>query len=345
MAANAKMREDFIQLAKTVMSGRSQETLSLLSRIARSKDTAPELSRELIKLLRKNPTPASPFMNENGRGIPVDGDSRFHLLLVDEAPIVPHEPIYSENLKEALGQLAAEKANLQALLESGLESTRTVLFTGPPGVGKTLAARWLAKELGKPLLTLDLSSVMSSYLGKTGSNLRNVTNYAKTLDCVLLLDEFDAVAKSRDDLGEIGELKRLVTVLLQLLDDWPSSGLMIAATNHPGLLDPAIWRRFEMHLEFELPDDGQVRSYLRMLFEEFAPDKINWVEALSKVMRNQSFSDILRQVTMIRRRAALNGMGLEGHLERFVASRKIDSNAQAGGWPASRRDSGSLAFR
>src|SRR5665213_3572636 len=128
----------------------------------------------------------------------------------------------------------------------------------PPGVGKTLAARWIARELHRPLLTLDLSAVMSSFLGRTGANVRHVLDYAKGVDCVLLLDELDSIAKRRDDASDVGELKRLVTVLLQEIDDWPSTGLLIAATNHSDLLDPAVWRRFEMRVNFPMPGDESV---------------------------------------------------------------------------------------
>ncbi|TGV70329.1 AAA family ATPase, partial [Mesorhizobium sp. M00.F.Ca.ET.158.01.1.1] len=113
--------------------------------------------------------------------------------------------------KGALDTLVAERKDIENLHKAGWEPTRTVLFTGAPGVGKTLGARWLARELNRPLLILDLAAVMSSYLGRTGTNLRHVLDYAKTLDCVLLLDELDAIAKRRDDRGQIGALKRLVT--------------------------------------------------------------------------------------------------------------------------------------
>ncbi|KOO11114.1 AAA family ATPase, partial [Vibrio xuii] len=144
---------------------------------------------------------------------------------------------------EAFVQVLLEREYNDALLSEGLQPTKSIIFQGPPGVGKTLSARWLANQLDLPLLTLDLATVMSSFLGKTGSNVRAVLEHAMSFPCVLLLDEFDAIAKRRDDDRELGELKRLVTVLLQTIDEWPATSLLIAATNHGELLDPAIWRR------------------------------------------------------------------------------------------------------
>ena len=147
-------------------------------------------------------------------------------------------------------------------------------------------------------------------------------DYAKSIDCVLLLDELDAIAKRRDDSGEIGELKRLVTVLLQQLDDWPSSGLLIAATNHSDLLDPAIWRRFEQPVTFTLPDEAGIRIFLTALFKEVAPDMSTWVDILSISMIGRSYSDIEREITLVRRSNALSRKGLDYYLSRIVASNK-----------------------
>ena len=180
---------------------------------------------------------------------------------IEESPVLPNEPVYEDVVLETISRLINERQSIKSLLEAGLESTTTTLFTVPPGVSKTLADRWIARELGRPLLILDLSAVMSSYLGRTGSNLRHVLDYAKSLDCVLLLDELDAIAKRRDDSSEIGKLKRLVTVLLQQLDDWPSAGLLIAATIHADLLDHAVWCRFEELVKFGVPQQDTVKVF------------------------------------------------------------------------------------
>ncbi|MCY4327773.1 MAG: AAA family ATPase, partial [Rhodobacteraceae bacterium] len=132
--------------------------------------------------------------------------------------------------------------------------------------------------------------------------------------CVLLLDELDAIAKRRDDVGEIGELKRLVTVLLQQLDDWPSSGLLIAATNHANLLDPAVWRRFEQQVHFDLPEAEGVRAFLGQLFEKPTLETKRWIGILSTALVGRSYSDIEREVTIAKRAAALDGRTLDQHL-------------------------------
>lgn len=320
MVDNGEIEKDFVHLARVALSGRTQDVQAYLHRIAKRRGLNKEITAELIDLLRKNPTRASPLRKGVEMALPTDTDSRFQLLRVEEAPYLQMEPVYSEQVQSILSRLIDERQNLGALLEAGLEPTRTVLFTGPPGVGKTLGARWVARELGLPLMILDLSAVMSSYLGRTGTNLRHVLDYAKSIDCVLLLDELDAIAKRRDDSGEIGELKRLVTVLLQQLDDWPSSGLLIAATNHSDLLDPAVWRRFEQPVDFGLPEEAGIRVFLEGLFKEVAPDVSGWVDILALSLGGRSYSDIEREIMIARRSAALNGKGLEHYLSRLVTA-------------------------
>ena len=316
---NKKMlSENFLHLARVALSERTQDVQAFLYRIAKRRDTDPEISKALIELLRKSPTKSSPLRDAGEVAMPVDMESRFQLLRLEEKPLLAHEPVYTDEVRIALERLVREREKISVLLEAGLDPTRTVLFTGPPGVGKTLAAKWIARETGHPLLTLDLSAVMSSYLGRTGSNLRHVLDYAKSVKCVLLLDELDAVAKRRDDFGEIGELKRLVTVLLQELDDWPSSGLLIAATNHSKLLDPAVWRRFEQQVDFPLPEREGIRAFIGGLLSDVASEAEGWTEVLSLVLSGHSFSDIERKINLARRGAAMNVEDLGSHLSELV---------------------------
>ncbi len=318
MEENEKLREEFVHLARIALSDRLQDVQTFLHRIAK-RTGDPSLSAELVDLLRKRPTRSSPLRRTAEIPLPVDTESRFQLLRVEEHPELPHEPIYTDKVRETLARLIEERRNVKALIDAGLEPTKTILLTGPPGVGKTLAAKWLARELKRPLLILDLSAVMSSYLGRTGANLRHVLDYAKSIDGVLLLDELDAIAKRRDDTGEIGELKRLVTVLLQQLDDWPSTGLLIAATNHAELLDPAIWRRFEELVEFDLPGREAARVFIKALLHRSAPKAEDWSDVLSVVFARHSFSDIERMVNSARRSAALNGKDVGEQMSSLLA--------------------------
>ncbi len=171
-----------------------------------------------------------------------------------------------------------------------------------------MAAQWIAGQLGVPLAILDLSSVMSSLLGKTGMNLRHAFDYAKQSECVLLLDELDAIGKRRGDDSDVGELKRLVTVLLQQIDDWPeSAGLILGATNHPELLDPAVWRRFDTTLAFPEPD-AELRSEA---IERFAEGQLSRpvVQTVALATPGASFNDLERLVMQIRRSAVITDTG------------------------------------
>jgi hypothetical protein len=314
---NKKMEEEIFHLARVALAGRPQDVALLVRKYARRyRSTAPELAEQLTALLRKSPTRGNPTRRIEPNGLPLDGDSRLPLIRVLETPTLEAEPIYDERTWTALRQVVRERAEGERLAEAGVDPTRTVLFTGPPGVGKTLAAKWIARELGRPLAILDLSAVMSSFLGRTGSNLRAVLDFARDHDCILLLDELDAVAKRRDDTGEIGELKRLVTVLLQEIDEWPPSGLLLAATNHADLLDPAVWRRFEVLIEFPLPEAEGLEALLRGHLE-LDPES-PWPSVLSRALAGSSFSDAFQAANQALRVAALEGDGVAAGLERVL---------------------------
>ncbi len=318
---SANKKDDIVHLARLALAGRPQDIQTYIRRLSRRyQGQLPELASELSKLLQESPTRQSPLRRQVAAPIPVDLESRLQLLRIEDVPSIDVEPIWEPSVQRFLEQILSERRHFDELTEHGLSPTRSIIFTGPPGVGKTLAARWIARELHRPLLTLDLSAVMSSFLGRTGANVRHVLDYAKSVDGVLLLDELDSIAKRRDDATDVGELKRLVTVLLQEIDDWPSTGLLIAATNHAGLLDPAVWRRFEMRVEFPMPNDASIRQAVeRFLGKNKASSA--WHEVLAVALRGLSFSDIEREVMSARRSAVTRSAPLEDALSTVVQSR------------------------
>lgn len=299
----------FVHLARLAVSGQTEDAAVLVQRVARRiAKSRPEVGSELTSLLQGRTTRGS-VLRRSGQDVeappPVDRDTRLTLLTVHDRTFDSNKsPILGDDASAAAKQVVLERTSEHLLRSQGLAPSSSMLFTGPPGVGKTLTAQWLAHQLQLPLLTVDLSAIMSSFLGRTGANVRYVFDYAKRERAVLFLDELDALAKSRNDDSDIGELKRLVTVLLQQVDDWQrSGGLLIAATNHETLLDSAIWRRFDLVVPFPLPDFAMREAAIaRYGAGELTPSQSVVVGTCTDGM---SFSDIERMLLRSRRMAVL----------------------------------------
>ena len=187
---------------------------------------------------------------------------------VAAAPLA--ERMRPRTLDELVGQPRLSAAD--APLRRALEAARpySMILWGPPGCGKTLCAEIFAAELGLPMFVVKLDRLISSYLGETAANIRKTFEFARKQPCVLFFDEFDALARSRDDTGEHNELRRVVNSLLLFIDRMQPRGFLIAATNLDGALDPAIWRRFDEVIWFEKPDRGMIERYLRQKFKNVA---------------------------------------------------------------------------
>jgi SpoVK/Ycf46/Vps4 family AAA+-type ATPase len=166
------------------------------------------------------------------------------------------------SLDTKIRALLSEIAHWEDLDRAGVPRRQRLLLHGPPGCGKTSVASGLARELGVPLATVRVDSIMSSYLGETAGNLRRVFDYAARERVVLLFDEFDAVGKERDDPSDHGELRRVVNAVLQMMEGYVGPSLVVAATNHPGTLDSAVWRRFDEVFEVPMPSVPQLQRVM-----------------------------------------------------------------------------------
>lgn len=168
--------------------------------------------------------------------------------------------------RNALDRVTLEHRSSNKLAQGGLQPKRKLLFWGPPGCGKTAAAQLLAVELGLPCGIVRLGSLITSYVGETGSNVQKIFAVADSRPMVLLLDEADAIAKARDDRNDVGELGRVVNALLQALDYFaPKQSIVILASNHSHMFDPAVWRRFDEIIEFPRPGHKEREAQLRFL--------------------------------------------------------------------------------
>ncbi|PTQ87300.1 ATPase family protein associated with various cellular activities (AAA) [Nitrosomonas sp. Nm84] len=325
-----EVQSDLAQLIRLALAEQTEDVRLFVARLVRKyRNTDPELAEQMDLYLRaKTPRSSAPMRKVMQpalptQTLPVDDESRLSLLKVFKDEPSREQPLLSLDLEETLSQLIQERRQTERLASMGLSPTRSAIFVGPPGVGKTLTARWLASQLGVPLYVLDLTAVMSSLLGRSGSNLRTALDFSKRGPCVLLLDEVDAIAKRRSDDADIGELKRLVTVILQEVDEWPATSLLLAATNHAELIDPALWRRFDLVINFKAPEMPAVKQAIkRFLGQDYALFG-RWIDILTFVFNGESFSDIERDLQRFRRAVALGTASDADLIEEFVKSRAL----------------------
>lgn len=266
-------------------------------------DSDMDAAKALQSLLRKKGVPlqASGYMES----IPRDSGSR--LPLVEEGAW-PTAPVL---LNEAAGQTVAsfleDARNVELLTANGVAARLGILLHGAPGTGKSLLAAHIAAQLHLPFYVVRLDSLISSRLGDTAKNIRTVFDFLAGKNAVLFLDEIDAVAKVRDDQNELGELKRVVNTVLQGLDSLADSVIVIGATNHPHLLDPAIWRRFPYKIGLGEPDSDVRSSMWRhfLYLDDISREQDS--ELLGKFSAGLSGADIENIALAVRRRSILDG--------------------------------------
>lgn len=221
-------------------------------------------------------------------------DERVQGLLYEVTPRRTMDALILRSDVRGVCEELIEEHHREELLRSfGLEPRHRVLLSGPPGNGKTSLAEALAESLFVPLLVVRYEGVIGSYLGETAVRLRRVFDYVRARQCVLFFDEFDTLSKERGDMHETGEIKRVVSSLLLQIDSLPSHVITVAATNHPELLDRAVWRRFQLRLNLGLPDEGQIAEWVDSWRERAGMKKLKALpEQLLSSLSGLSFSEI-----------------------------------------------------
>lgn len=238
--------------------------------------------------------------------VPVDKESSAELAsLIMPDHIHVQLPLFPPSVQENVEALLQEWENAELLRAAGMRPTQTLLVYGGPGTGKTTLALWLARRLGVPVVLARLDGLISSYLGTTARNVGALFAFANRYECVLVLDEFDAIAKLRDDPNEVGEIKRVVNALLQNMDSRDGRGITIGLTNHETLLDPAIWRRFEVQLAVPMPEFDQRVEIARRFLDEDDEAALAGGKLLAWVCDGVSGAELQTMATKYRKRRLL----------------------------------------
>lgn len=298
-----QLRQEWVTLMQEGVSGQATRFRLRAMRLAQLMQKAnPELSDALANGLQRGSTLTRLEPPPSTQEIP-------DTLHVEEELHFTVSPHWPKKVEAELRQILTEWHQADQLIAAGLYPVKTVLLHGPPGVGKTLAARWIAAKLGIPLATLNLSTTINSHLGKTGQNIAGALAYARANACVLFLDEFDALAKHRDDLQDVGELKRVVNVLLQAIDQWDGPSLLVAATNYKSLLDSAVVRRFETEVEFPPASKQQIAHILRAEGVD-----AHLADGLAEKLKGQPISNATRLVRAARKRHVIERISINDAL-------------------------------
>jgi len=244
---------------------------------------------------------------------PVDTESRMDIVEIAFPQINQEEIILSKYSREVINGFVESYQQRERLIRSGFSSPNSLLLYGPPGCGKTTVAQYISSITGLPLITARLDGLVSSLLGSTAKNIRKIFEYAAKRECILFLDEFDVIAKLRDDKNELGELKRVVNSLIQNIDSFNDDSILIAATNHHELLDPAIWRRFTTVITLDKPQKEDIHRFLDVILNGkttnflSVPKKLNSVE---NALIGLSYSDIKTIIYNAMRNIILSGRSL-----------------------------------
>jgi SpoVK/Ycf46/Vps4 family AAA+-type ATPase len=218
--------------------------------------------------------------------ISIPTDKRNQIPLATEVPRdeLRYEMVLSSDVEAKIKRIENEYVARERLAHFGLKPRRRILLHGSPGCGKSMSAERIAWNIGLPFLKVKFEAVISSYLGESATNLKALFDAIKTYPCVLLLDEFDFIAKARDNKQDVGEMHRVVNVLLNVLEDYTGPGIVIATTNLEGSIDKALFRRFDDIVEMPKPKIAEIAEILQSTLGSIKVSKeVNWTSLAEKM--------------------------------------------------------------
>jgi SpoVK/Ycf46/Vps4 family AAA+-type ATPase len=196
-------------------------------------------------------------------------------------------------IRSRIDRVLLEQRQRDKILAHGLGPLRKLLLVGPPGTGKTMTAAALAGELSVPLFTIQLDGLITKYLGETAAKLRLIFDAIRQTRAVYLFDEFDALGGERAAKNEVGEIRRVLNSFLQFLEQDESDSVIVAATNHPQILDKALFRRFDSVIEYRLPSQGTIEEVMRARLALLDTSYVEWSNVI-EAAKGLSHSDLTR---------------------------------------------------
>ncbi len=256
--------------------------------------------------------------------IPTDKRRNFPLANSIENDELRHEMVLSTDTEEKIRRIEKEFAAKERLAKHGLKYRQKILFYGAPGCGKSMSAERIAWNLGLPFLKVRFDVIISSFLGETASNLSRLFEGIKDYPCVLLLDEFDIVGKTRTNSQDVGEMHRIVNILLTLLEEYNSKGILIATTNLENALDQALFRRFDDIIEIPKPTKEEILRLAKLTLSSIdKSNNINW-DLLADKMNGFSAAIVVKVVNDAAKVAVISGSKL---LEQHHIEKSLEENS------------------
>lgn len=298
-----------VALVKSHVSGDDSHFYSVAMQIAadQARQGHPRVADELKQLVDSARTSKGPIVRKPGPVPIVQPKGELENLLSVRYPDTRlAEMVLATDLEDRLKRVLLEQRQQVRLRSFGLSPRRKLLLLGPPGSGKTMTAAALAGELKLPLFTVVLDGLISKFLGETAGKLRLVFDAMAVTRGVYLFDEFDAIGARRSGQHDVGEVRRVLNSFLQFLEQDASQGLIIAATNHGDLLDPALFRRFDDVIEYGVPDASLAERLLRARLAVFDLREVDWPIVLSQA-GGLGYADLARAAEEAAKVAVLNG--------------------------------------